>query len=484
MKKLHFLLTMIALLFPMSMTQSAMAKKIIYLGHEYNGKVNKQKIPEGQGTINVGDLLISGIFNDRSVTDAEVISGHPDMPHNCRFNGTVTYDESNNIVLKADGIFSTRYLQGKWDYNDLRVVTDYAIKNMTELKDTLKEDRIVNSTCFELREIQLPYTFEFERDDRQIYKFNELGIPNEVLTHYTLRLRPAWIRPTNYQGEAEITSLFALDNEVCPIDKLDFIYNEDRALIGAINRRNCRLDTLMIRYPDGSYYFTCKGKELCKIVYPDGKDLEIKGSGYSTTMSIGNGFEIKISNPMNIFIDLVEHKSPLEVSKIFNEILLENIDYKGDFIKDNMKHPDSEVEELIIDMLKQASPHIKFANSLEVYSSSVSSKEAGWFTDGKYISRVTREKNAEAEAYKKAEAKYNNLCKRYGKKFVDAAYDGKFLIGMPLELLDVSGEWKYRKVSQTANTVTFDAHYNLARNPGYRLYLTNNKITRIYQYQY
>lgn len=489
MKKLNFLLTMVALLFAMSMTQNVMAKKKIYLGHEYKGKLNKQKRPEGQGTINVGDLLIRGIFNDRSVTDAEVIiADHIEGPHNCRFNGTITYDESNNIVLKADGIFSTRYLEGRWSFDGY--VFEKAIMDaMTELKDTLKEDRIVNSDNFEVKQIQVPYTYELKWHNDE---FGKLGFSNAVKTHCTLYLRSAIIIREVYNNTIKYnTSLFALHYTVnCPIDKVEFIDNKGRTLIGVINQKDGEIESFMVKYPNGSFfdhYFTAKD-EVYKIVYPDGNALEIITPHYATRpyVSIGNGFTTVVKNALDYFIDVVENKSqePIEVSEIYNEILGENYDYKGDRIRDNMKHPDLEVEELIKDMLKQASPHIKIASNFPVYLNYYEADCEGWFKDGKYISRVTRDKNAEEADNKKAQAKYNNLCKQYGKKYVDAAYADKFLIGMPLEVLDITGKWGYRKVSETANTVTLDAYYIPYNNPRYRLYLTNRKITRIYQYNY
>jgi hypothetical protein len=276
----------------------------------------------------------------------------------------------------------------------------------------------------------------------------------------------------------------------CPIDKVEFIDNKGRTLIGVINQKDGEIESFMVKYPNGSFfdhYFTAKD-EVYKIVYPDGNALEMIRPHYATIpyVSIGNGFTTVVENALDYFIDVVENKSqePIEVSEIYNEILGENYDYKGDRIRDNMKHPDLEVEELIKDMLKQASPHIKIASNFPVYLNLDEADCEGWFEDGKYISRVTRDKNAEEADNKKAQAKYNNLCKQYGKKYVDAAYADKFLIGMPLEVLDITGKWGYRKVSETANTVTLDAYYIPYNNPRYRLYLTNRKITRIYQYNY
>lgn len=116
MNKTMIKLLMVAVLAAvMAMPQETMAKKINYLGHLYKGKVNKDKIPEGQGKIKIKNLEIKGIFNDCTVTNAIVIVDRSvEGPHNCRFDGTIIYDASDNITLKAGGVFTTRYLEGVW----------------------------------------------------------------------------------------------------------------------------------------------------------------------------------------------------------------------------------------------------------------------------------------------------------------------------------------------------------------------------------
>ena len=62
-------------------------KKVNYLGHKYNGQVNKKKVPTGRGVLTIGDLTIKGTFNGNVVTDAIV-----DVE--CKENkGAIMFDE-------------------------------------------------------------------------------------------------------------------------------------------------------------------------------------------------------------------------------------------------------------------------------------------------------------------------------------------------------------------------------------------------------
>ena len=154
----------------MTLPQQAMAKekKVKYLGHYYNGEVNKKKIPEGHGVMNIGGLLIEGIFDDHSATDAEVNIW--DF-HNCQFKGNITYDSSNNITLKAGGVFTTEYYEETWKYVD----TDAEI-----VEEVLEVDRVVNINSFERKTLEIPCRTGLNFGDRTIdslINLNELVIP-------------------------------------------------------------------------------------------------------------------------------------------------------------------------------------------------------------------------------------------------------------------------------------------------------------------
>ena len=118
MKKNGILMLVVTLIMALGMNQSVMAKekKVKYLGHNYRGEVNDQKVPAGKGVMNVHGLVIEGDFSDHSVSNAEVWRTTYLGTSNTTFNGTITYDESENIVLKAGGVISTKYYYSDPNY--------------------------------------------------------------------------------------------------------------------------------------------------------------------------------------------------------------------------------------------------------------------------------------------------------------------------------------------------------------------------------
>ena len=83
--------------------QNASAKKLVYLGHEYNGKVNDKNIPEGKGKIDNGGLIIEGIFDGKTINDAKF------QTEWLSYNGTITYDREMKVILKQGGKLNKFY---------------------------------------------------------------------------------------------------------------------------------------------------------------------------------------------------------------------------------------------------------------------------------------------------------------------------------------------------------------------------------------
>ena len=159
MKTRSMMFYAVALIIALGMSQGVMAKekKVKYLGHNYKGEVNDKKVPAGKGIMNVNGLMIEGVFSDHSVSNANVWRTEVLGTSNTTFSGTITYDESENIVLKAGGVISTKYYYSK----DIRVNDGVYInedKKPDYAKETLKDDRIVNSSSFESKELTLSYS--------------------------------------------------------------------------------------------------------------------------------------------------------------------------------------------------------------------------------------------------------------------------------------------------------------------------------------
>ena len=75
--------------------QSTFAKD--YLGHPYEGKM-KKKVPMGEGVITIGNYTIEGTFNGNTISNATL-----DLKFLGYYKGTITFDESNDIMLQKDG---------------------------------------------------------------------------------------------------------------------------------------------------------------------------------------------------------------------------------------------------------------------------------------------------------------------------------------------------------------------------------------------
>ena len=115
MNKNFFIMTVTALILALGMSQSMMAKKVLYMGHEYDGKVNKEKIPEGNGKIQIGELSISGNFNGSVITDASFNTTW------LSYKGDVIFYNNNTITLKDGGTITLNIYNGgsHFDFNEI-----------------------------------------------------------------------------------------------------------------------------------------------------------------------------------------------------------------------------------------------------------------------------------------------------------------------------------------------------------------------------
>ncbi len=100
------ILMLIAIIAMMGAIQSEAAeakiKKLKYLEHQYLGEVIK-KIPMGEGKITIAGIDITGTFEDKTIKNASLDCNW------CAFEGDITYDETDTIVLKAGGHFKYYY---------------------------------------------------------------------------------------------------------------------------------------------------------------------------------------------------------------------------------------------------------------------------------------------------------------------------------------------------------------------------------------
>lgn len=387
MKKNNILMLVMTLIMALGMSQGVMAKekKVKYLGHNYKGEVDDNKVPSGKGIMNVNGLMIEGTFNNCTVTDAEVWRTAVLGTINTTFKGIITYDESENIVLKAGGEITTKYYYG--DYGSSNSISC----DPSVMTDLLKENRIVNSNNFEPNELEiqipmaiLPLT-PLE---------HELKIPS-FKTSCTVGLTHI----TQYRGKNVNMNVFVVDRQKSSSGIVEN-YKDDIGRIWNYKLESMSypysgesIETISILYPNGSKFSCTSDKKMCKSVswelhYKDGKVVKTNwlSTGFGRIFYIGD-FSISYQAGVNCW----------SITKVF----LDNLE-KDKFIApyeyDISLHSNS------LDFSKLSNKEIEKYISEEVIPFIESGDKCVYTTDwGKYKNGVFTS-NKEVEAAKKARA--------------------------------------------------------------------------------
>ena len=303
-----------ALIMALGMSQSVMAKekKVKYLGHNYKGEVNDKKVPAGKGVMNVNGLMIEGDFSDHSVSNAEVWRTTVLGTSNTSFSGNITYDESENIVLKAGGVISTKcYRRDHYNSILLEKEPDY-------VKETLKEDRIVNSSTFETKKLTLSYNINNYASS--IFRYvDALQLPT-LSASYTVGLNH--IASYGNNGDMDIFASinhYDGDNRIKPIKVENYKDSEGRIWEYTAEPRGSSKnpdEKLIVKYPNGSYleYKYEYGSQPIssiswEIRYPNGKivniDWQADWQGFKTVYNTGN-YILKPTSCREGAIDVIE----------------------------------------------------------------------------------------------------------------------------------------------------------------------------------
>ena len=267
-------LLLIALLLPLMVG----AKKLTYLGHQYDGKVNGQNIPEGKGKIDIGGLIIEGMFNGKTINDATFKTEW------LKFDGTITYDRDDEITLKQGGSL-TMYYYIREEIRPL-VMGNYklqlSLNNMAgKTKSTiekLNEDMIVNRNSLIKMTLKLPFTFEMK------------GVPSELNPPLTVSKKAEYelgkyeIYGQHYGDDGMYAYLVSSDQESQCFVK-DYKDNEGRSwtYVGSYDASfiggGKREMQFIVTYPDGSQYVS-NGNWL--LVYPDSKYMKYINGSYTS----------------------------------------------------------------------------------------------------------------------------------------------------------------------------------------------------------
>jgi hypothetical protein len=124
-------------------------KKITYFGHEYKGEV-VDNAPKGHGTMVFNGFTIEGTFSGNEVTDAHITVGDFEVG----YEGTLTYNESQKVILKAGGTLTTDV----YEYDNSRsyggqygVVTGYPLRKETKPIEKIINDKLVGVDYFNVK---------------------------------------------------------------------------------------------------------------------------------------------------------------------------------------------------------------------------------------------------------------------------------------------------------------------------------------------
>lgn len=433
MKKNSILLYAITLLIAFCCTPSVMAKKITYLGHYYKGKV-KNNIPEGEGGILIADVAASGTFNANNITNAKIEEDW------IKITGEISFDESDRITVKAgSNISSTVYLSSTM--KSIRTeenlkkgfgVVSYVFQKTLE-KDSIVDlasthaDFSVSTKVYELAPYPPTIMSQIHAELVPIEVSYDVKVPT-IGGGYTRQTEKRQTKIYKIEKSIEETE-YRLDNYKDKVGRIWNVYGPIRT-----NRGKC---AGKVTYPNGSYIETDEHGNI--------KDFEIKNK---------NGFVIK--NKLVVFPDSIKIKfnPSFDSEKQFGNYISEPKIRYGElhtiiFPKyQASKLSSKEIEKLINEKISKAFANYKYSEHLSngknwkgLYVCDGDKKsEIGKYhsDDGVYISNKEQAAKDNAVAKKQAakeQAAYNQLCKKYGKKYADAAWNGRIIVGMPEELM-------------------------------------------------
>ncbi|UKK48253.1 hypothetical protein L6475_13775 [Prevotella sp. E9-3] len=474
MKKNSILMLVMTLIMALGMSQSVMAKekKVKYLGHNYRGEVNDQKVPAGKGVMNVHGLMIEGDFSDHSVSNVEVWRTTYMGTSNTTFSGTITYDESENIVLKAGGVISTKYYY--LDPNYPRGNGDYLKDDEPSfVKDTLKEDKIVNSSTFETKKLTI--SFNPPQDKGFVFDdVKELNVPT-LCASYTVDLTHA----VYYKGNKVDMDVFAAishynyRNELIEPIKVEG-YKDNEGRVWDYIAKPQRFEGIRVKYPNGSYLayevdrYNNKKTIAWGIHYPNGKIVKTNWPPDNTDPVYNMGdFSFK-TNYSSTWPSTIIGTFAKNINKEkFTAPSCREITITSDSL-DFEKLSNSEMEKFI---REDVIPYIENGNTSE-YTTPNGKYEKGVFTSNEQAAAAKAKRDAaEKAALNKSIA---NFKKKYG--FDPSVNDVKYIVKVGrnlLGILDARKEWVDEYGDDRNAIVTIKLANDLGASKCYQFYWYN-----------
>lgn len=432
MKKNSILLYAITLLIAFCFTQSMMAKEISYMGYQYNGIINMENIPEGQGTITMSvqdlidksktiDFSISGIFNGPNVTNADFSTSW------LSYKGDMEIKEGNSFVLKKGGVITTN----GYSFPGPEVSISH---NLIEHK-YIDVDEDTQMGYSDLVRIQMPISCSFPKVP------SKLNPPSEMTIGIDPSINGVLVRQTGLFVPSKIV-YYNLEDVNDLLSNNSFEYKDSE---GRIWKFEAGEKLLAVEYPDGSI---CK-KEL---------DFERVNAQYAP--------KLRRTDDINKYLLLDEQINNKPIELDLNTGRFENWDRYFSGV-DKLLEIGSSYEYIAFELQYDASNSLserdvdkinnfdnvikdKLLSNISIpdnkefylycYSDNDITKKVKVFSvkNGVVSGRkqtAAAEKKAQQAKAAKEQAAYNQLCKKYGKKYADAAWNGRIIVGMPEELL-------------------------------------------------
>lgn len=273
MKKKTMILLVISLLMAFGNAEVINAKKLMYLGHQYDGKVNDQNIPEGKGKIVIGELTIGGMFNGKTINDATFKTDW------LKYDGVITYDREDAVTLKKGGAFTLFYYIKEEIHpieyqSETRIQLDRLTGKAYDVKEELDEDLVITKDSLYNIILKLPF------------KFEPKGIPAELNPPSIVNKKAEYnLRKYGIEGDyrGEIYAYIVSNEKDIECFVKDYKDEEGRSwsYIGEykdVFGRYKRDMSYLVSYPDDCQY-TSSGSWL--VAYPDTTFVKFINSDYT-----------------------------------------------------------------------------------------------------------------------------------------------------------------------------------------------------------
>jgi len=470
------LLTSIVLVAVTTMPQETAAKKIEYLGHAYNGKVNKQGVPEGKGLMIINDLQVRGVFADRTVTDASVHylvqqGKYTYWGENSNFTGTVIFDESDKITLKAGGKLNIKYYDPKPNYMD-RI-------SQAHMNYDLPKDRVVGTDFFIVPNhiVVTKETTSFaERDWSRVC--SNYGIDKQLMTPpstFTSYVEYNFSSYNNGKLEVqtrEITNkAIGTDNSVWSYRKAQSPYDDLDDVLSVIYTNG---DEISFRRDRSQKSDTITWKKTFK----DGK--------VASAFSRSDGWDPTYKDNYVRYKNVKFSMNRQNIMKLWRS---DNLDLNSSNIKGfNLENlPDNMTDKALKDHINHSVlPLLEDKGKNGNFTVFLNWKDYGECVNGVLTSyaaikkaQEAAEQKAEQEKKNKEQQEMQKYYRKYGKKYVDAFVRGDILVGMPEGLLLM---WaKKVKKYDGGNTRKYWLYDNNMWNAKhiYTVWVTNGKVSHV-----